>query len=249
MAALGRIALVTDFGVGSPYLGQIRLLMAASCPGLPVVELISDLPSFRPDLAAYLLPPLVRDLPPGTLYLVVVDPGVGSDRRALVVEGDGNLYVGPDNGLFSQVVRRARQPRVYRIDWRPERLSPSFQGRDLFTPVALDLATDRGQIPLAPISVDGLVGGDWPDELPAIIYQDVYGNAMTGLRASGLMPTQDLSVQGHRLSFARTFHLMPVGKAFWYENAFGLVEIAVNQGSARQELGLQLGDPVALFIP
>ncbi len=77
MIPVERIALFTDFGAASPYLGQIRLLLAQALPDLPVIDLISDLTPFRPDLAAYLLPALVRDMPQRTIYLGIVDPGVG----------------------------------------------------------------------------------------------------------------------------------------------------------------------------
>ena len=197
----------------------------------------------RQDLAAYFLPALVRYLPRGTLYLAVVDPGVGSSRPAIIVEADGNFYIGPDNGLLALVCRRALTCCIYRIDWRPETLSPSFQGRDLFTPVAISLS--RG-LPLArtALPIADIHGTEWPQDLPRVIYVDSFGNLITGLRAARVTPSDSLIVKGHRLAHARTFYEVPVGMAFWYENAFGLVEVAVNQGSATLELGLGVGDEI-----
>jgi S-adenosylmethionine hydrolase len=238
-----RIALVTDFGPGGPYVGQMRLRLAELAPGTPVVDLVCDLPPFRPDLAAYLLPALVRDVPSGTLYLCVVDPGVGGDRLALSVCADGDLFVGPDNGLLALVARRAADPEVRRVDWRPARLSASFHGRDLFAPVAAVLANGR-QPEATRVDLAGMVGSDWPDELPRILYADPYGNLVTGVRSSGLSRQSRVEAGGRALGFARTFCEVPPGEAFWYENAFGMVELAVNQGRADRALGLVPGDPV-----
>ncbi len=240
-----RIALVTDFGIASPYLGQIRLLLAAAFPSLPVIELISDLPPFRPDLAAYLLPGLVRDLPSSTLFLTVVDPGVGSERRALLLEADGNLFLGPDNGLLAMIARRARQCRIWCLDWRPIRLSATFHGRDLFAPAAIALL--RGEtLSWSSLTLEDLAGSAWPEELPRIVYQDTYGNLMLGIRAEKIESATLISLGGQALSWAGTFSAVPAGQAFWYENAFGLVEVAVNQGSAAQTLGLSVGQVVTL---
>ncbi|MBK8637982.1 MAG: SAM-dependent chlorinase/fluorinase [Chromatiaceae bacterium] len=247
MAGYSRIALLTDFGAASPYVGQLRLCLAAALPGISIIEVISDLPAFRPDLAAYLLPALVRDLPRGTLYLCVVDPGVGGDRLAIAVEADGNYFIGPDNGLLALVCRGALSFSVFRIDWRPEILSPSFQGRDLFAPVAISLTLGR-PLAMTPFDPDRLQGAKWPNDLPRVIYQDSFGNLITGIRAALVQPGGMMDVRGQRVPRARTFNEVPHGTAFWYENAFGLVEIAVNQGSAALKLGLEVGDEIAMGL-
>jgi hypothetical protein len=240
-----RIALVTDFGPAGPYLGQVRGVLDAAAPSIPVFDLVSDLPAFRPELAAYLLPQLGRDLPGDTLYLCVVDPGVGSERAVLVLQADENWYLGPDNGLLAIVARRAAQCRVWRVDWRPVRLSASFHGRDLLAPLAAALAT--GGADLGPIlDVGRIVGHDWPDDMLRVIYRDAYGNLCSGVRADRVGHDVRVMAGGYLLSFARTFSEVPVGAAFWYENAFGLLELAVNQGAADQVLGLVPGD--ALLI-
>jgi S-adenosylmethionine hydrolase len=240
-----RIALVTDFGPGGPYTGQVRLTLSASLPGVQVVELVSDLPPFRPDLAAYLLPRLMASMPSATLYLCVVDPGVGSDREALVLEADGSWLVGPDNGMLAQVARQARSCRRWSVDWRPPRLSDSFHGRDLFAPVAARVLAD-GEVPGVSGPLETLVGWDWAADLPAVVYIDPYGNLCTGLRADRVARDRTLLAGGRRLGYARTFCEVPPGTPFWYANSFGLVELAVNQRRADLVLGLRPGDPVAL---
>jgi S-adenosylmethionine hydrolase len=131
------------------------------------------------------------------------------------------------------------------VDWRPDRLSSSFHGRDLFAPIASMLC--EGTLP-ASMEVDcsHMVGSDWPNELPRLVYTDAYGNLMTGLRASSLSRDVVLRAGDRALGFARTFCEAGSGEAFWYENSFGLVELAVNQGRADITLGLRPGDPIGL---
>jgi len=239
-----RIALLTDFGAG-PYIGQIQLSLSAICGAVPVIDLISDLVPFRPDLAAYLLPGLCRAMPPGTLYLCVVDPGVGSDRAVLAARVGDDWLLAPDNGLLLPMLRRAPEARVFRIDWRPDRLSASFHGRDLFAPLAARLC--GGELPgTAATGPDALVGADWPPGRLVICYVDHFGNLITGRDADAVAPDQILVAGARRVSSARTFSDAAPGDAFWYRNAFGLVEIAVNQGRADVALGLTAGMTVTI---
>jgi S-adenosylmethionine hydrolase len=163
----------------------------------------------------------------------------------LIAEADGRLYVGPDNGLFELVLRRAVRPRTWEITWRPPVLSATFHGRDLFAPVAGRLA--RGEKPSAMASRTAPPGyPEWPDELPEIVYVDHYGNALTGLRGECVPITARLAAGGSAVGHAQHFAAVPRGAAFWYVNSNGLVEIAVNQGRADRDLGLAIGATVAI---
>ena len=240
------ILMFTDFGGGGPYLGQMRLSIERHAPGIPVLNLMSDLSPLDPRAAAYLLAALSAEIPPGSVLLGVVDPGVGSDRRLpVVMRAADRWYVGPGNGLFSVVAQQYPPTQAWWISWRPSRLSDSFHGRDLFAPVAAMLA--RGdEVPGEPVDSSSLGPQDWPDDLAEIIYLDDFGNAMTGMRASTLDPQQHLTVHGRRISPARTFGDAQPGAGFWYPNSCGLAEISVNQGSAREQLGLAVGDRVEI---
>ena len=235
------ILLFTDFGVAGPYQGELRAALLRTAPEVPVVDLMADAPSFRPDLAVYLLAALADTAQMGDVLLAVVDPGVGGDRAPLALRVDGRWLVGPDNGLFEFVLRRGRTVAPFEIVWRPDRLSASFHGRDLFAPVAARLARgDRaGLVAATPTRF-----GDWPDDLPAVVHVDRYGNAVTGLRAAHLPPGSGLAVAGRRLPSARTFGDVPRGEPFWYGNSSGLVEIAANAADAATLLGLAPGSPV-----
>lgn len=233
---------LTDFGYGNPYMGQIDALMRAGASQLPVGNLISDLPAFRPDLAAYLIPHLVEALPSRMLYVCVVDPGVGSERDILAVEVGEDLFLGPDNGLLSRLMREDACRGVYRIDWPESPRSQSFHGRDVFAPLATRIVNEQS-IQRSIVDPAGLVGWQWPKNLEKLIYMDCYGNLMTGISASELAKNRLLiSPKGDKIGFARTFCEVAKGVCFWYENAFGLVEIAVNQGHAGEVLGLTVGD-------
>jgi S-adenosyl-L-methionine hydrolase (adenosine-forming) len=233
------IALCTDFGLGGPYTGQVKAVLARMAPQVPVVDLFADLPAFSPQLAAYLLAAYALRLEPGDVIVAVVDPGVGSARRALVVEADGLWLTGPDNGLFEPTLRRANAWRAWLIEVPAEEgIAATFHGRDVFAPAAACLAL--GQEPQGP-QVEPTRFPDWPDDLAAIVYIDHYGNAMTGLRAASLAADTVLEVTGTRIARQRIFADVPPGGALWYENANGLAEIAVNAGSAAARFGLAPG--------
>jgi S-adenosyl-L-methionine hydrolase (adenosine-forming) len=239
------IVLFTDFGLVGPYTGQMKAVLSEAAAGVPVIDLFADAPMGNPKAAAYLLAAYSAWFAPGTIFLSVVDPGVGGARAAIIVEADGRWYVGPGNGLFELVLRRATAARRWDIDWQPDRLSASFHGRDLFAPVAAMLA--RGEPPPGNLRADDSDRRkDWPDDLAEIVYIDHFGNAMIGMRASALSHDATLSAAGRMLGKARTFGDRPHGTAFWYENSNGLAEIAVNRGRADCELGLQIGSPVAI---
>jgi len=241
------IVLFTDFGLEGPYTGQVKAVLYQTAPGVPIIDLLSDAPAGSPKPAAYLLAAYGAWFPPGTVLLAVIDPGVGSARAPVIVEAGGRWYVGPDNGLFELVMRRAVTPQTWEILWRPEALSASFHGRDLFAPVAARLALGE---PPSKIARPTEIGrrADWPDDLPEIAYIDRYGNAITALRAASLPKDARLDVRRRALSRVRTFSDAPPGEAFWYENSNGLVEIAVNAGRATEVLGLMIGDPVAIIV-
>jgi S-adenosyl-L-methionine hydrolase (adenosine-forming) len=139
------IVLFTDFGLHGTYTGQLKAVLHQMAPGVPAIDLFADAPVGNPKASAYLLAAYAVWFPVGTVFLCVVDPGVGGRRPAIVLEADGRWYVGPGNGLFELVLRRAAKTRSWDIDWRPEHLSASFHGRDLFAPVAAMLA--RGEPP------------------------------------------------------------------------------------------------------
>ena len=243
------IVLFTDFGPAGPYTGQMTAALCKTAPHVPVIDLLSDAPAFDPQASAYLLAALISDFPDGSIFLGIVDPGVGGGRMPVVVKAAAQWIVGPDNGLFDIVIRRSNQNDggAWRITHEPENLSASFHGRDLFAPAAAAIALGHS-VPGEQIAIDDLRHTGWPDDLAKIIYVDHFGNAMTGIRAKTLPSGTAFQISNTTISHARVFSDVATGALFWYENANGLAEISVNQGRA-DEFGLSVGAPVTVLAP
>ena len=223
------IVLFTDFGPAGPYTGQMTAALCKTAPHVPVIDLPSDAPAFDPQASAYLLAALISDFPDGSIFLGIVDPGVGGGRMPVVVKAAAQWIVGPDNGLFDIVIRRSNQNDggAWRITHEPENLSASFHGRDLFAPAAAAIALGHS-VPGEQIAIDDLRHTGWPDDLAKIIYVDHFGNAMTGIRAKTLPSGTAFQISNTTISQARVFSDVATGALFWYENANGLAEISVN---------------------
>lgn len=233
------VLLFTDFGAEGPYLGQMEAVLRRLAPSVDVVNLLSNAPVADPRRASYLLAALSRVFPAGSVFLAVVDPGVGGQRLPVVVKANGQWFVGPENGLFNTVAAHAPNAEWWVIDWRPDNLSTSFHGRDLFAPVAARIAL--GDLSLVRHAFSGPDLRAWPVDLAEIVFFDHYGNAMMGLRYDQKFDGRPFCVNGVYVPQADTFCAVPDGQAFWYRNSLGLIEIAVNRGRADQALGLHLG--------
>lgn len=235
------IFLFTDFGAADIYVGQVKAVLYQRAPKVPVVDLLHDAPAFNVKAGAHLLAALAGRIPAGSVTLAVVDPGVGGPRDAVAVVADGRWYVGPDNGLISVAAARAMKVEVFSIGWRPDDLSASFHGRDVFAPVAGMVASGRRKDAKLKKKAQ-LAVKLGAEDLAEVIYVDHYGNLVTGLRAGAVPRERALVVKGRKIPYARVFSRMPASDVFWYENSLGLVEIAANSASAQQKLGLVHGD-------
>ena len=239
------IFLFTDFGTADLYVGQVKAVLAQAAPDVVVIDLLNEAPRFRVEPAAHLLAALARHLPAGSITLAVVDPGVGTDRRPVVLRCDGRWFVGPDNGLLSVLATRCASPEVWEIRWAAsEALSRSFHGRDLFAPMAASIATsslsDSDVQPQSALQVQHDGGDAWE-----VIYLDGYGNVFTGIRSAVLEQTAVLQIRGETIAHAGIFAEAAGDRPFWYVNSIGLVEIACNRASAAARLGIRIGDRVA----
>ena len=245
------IVLFTDFGLAGPYTGQVDRGLApdrARRAGDPAVRRRAGRASRKP--AAYLLAAYAAWFPAGTVFLCVVDPGVGGSRRALIVEADGRRYVGPDNGLFELVLRRADAPRRWEITWRPphsvgelSRPRPVRPGRGTAGARRRLRQPRRGRPPqFAPARLARRSGRD---RLCRPLRQRA-DRVARRVRARGGATRRP--ARG-RSRLPPTFSAVAEGEAFWYVNSNGLVEIAVNRGRADRALGLAIGSPVSVRGP
>ncbi len=238
------IVLFTDYGLTGPYLGQVEIVLNDIVPHSRVVTLMADAPPHNPKASAYLLSALGRNLPANSVVFSVVDPGVGSNNdKPIIIKAIDKWYVGPDNGLFDLVCRNSDDICTWEITWQPNNLSNTFHGRDLYAPVCAML--EMGENPPG-VEFKWQDQHNWPNALDEIIYIDQFGNCMTGIPKGQLSNEAILEVSGNLFKQAITFANVRQGQGFWYENSSGLVEIAVNQGSAAKLFGLEISDKVQL---
>ncbi|WP_234554085.1 SAM hydrolase/SAM-dependent halogenase family protein [Thermus caliditerrae] len=252
---------LSDFGLEDPYVGVVKAVLRQRAPGVKVVDLAHALPPQDLRRAAYALFEALAYLPEGAVVLAVVDPGVGTRRRAIAAIGR-RLYVGPDNGLFTLawlldppqrafLLEKVRPPAPQGVQtlggWAPG--GHTFHGRDLFAPAAAHLALGLPAGELGPeVPVGSLLRLPLrlsPGPEGEVLTFDRFGNAITTLLQAPLGAW--VEVGGRRVPVRRTFGEVGEGEAVAYLGSAGLLEVAVNRGSAKEALGLKEGTPVRLL--
>lgn len=252
------VSLLTDFGVADTYVGQMKAALLGVAPEVTLVDLTHAVPAQDVRAGAYLLWTAVEAFPPGSLHVAVVDPGVGSERRAVAARSQrGDVLVGPDNGLLVPALGllgglEAAVELTEPAYWGPRR-SSTFHGRDVFAPVAGHLA--RG-VPLerlgrpvekleAPFSFPRPAeqGGQLVGE---VLHVDAYGNLVTNIPASRLPPRFRVYVGQAVISEAPHPHYMAVapGALLALVGSSGLLEVSVREDSAEDLLGVHRGERV-----
>lgn len=243
------ITLLTDFGTADGYVGELKGVLLAAAPSAQVVDITHDVTAHDVELGRLAVARYWRRFPAGTVHLVVVDPGVGSDRAALAVASDGRFLVGPDNGVLSPALllpgaRAVRLP-------VPRNAAPTFHGRDVFAPAAANIANGVPFDSLGDPVSDPVIhrtpephrtdAGDIAGQVIAI---DRFGNAITnllgGLRAGHLV------VGSNELPQRRTYSELREGEAGAVVGSAGLLEIVVREGRAADALNLKRGDVILL---
>jgi S-adenosyl-L-methionine hydrolase (adenosine-forming) len=253
------ITLLTDFGTRDYFVPAVKGVIYTINPQVQIADISHEIAAQDITSAAFVLAACYHDFPRGSIHLAVVDPGVGSERRAIVVEAGEYLFVGPDNGIFSYIFERESRVRVFHITraqfYRPN-ASQTFQGRDLFAPVAAWLS--RGVSP-------GALGDEIDDyirlEIPGpklgeekvegrIIHIDRFGNCITNLTAADVQSISKIEFAGREITrFCSHFaESAGSGELFAYIGSAGYWEIAVWCGSAAELTGARVGMEVVLEI-
>jgi len=242
------IVLFTDFGIRDPYVGQVKARLLEAAPAQQIVDLLHEAPAYNAHAGAHLLAAFAPTFPPGTVFFAVVDPGVGTARDAIVMLSGGQWFVGPDNGLMSIIAARNCESRVWRVMWQPEVLSASFHGRDLFAVIAAEIA--RGDFPTAKLTEIFKLNVVFDaEDMARVIYLDHFGNAWTGMRGAKIPKQARINAKDAAFEHSESFGFVGRGEGFWFVNSVGLVELAVNRGSAAQQFSLAVGDPVQIERP
>jgi S-adenosylmethionine hydrolase len=257
------ITLLTDFGTVDHYVAAMKGVMLGICPEARLIDVTHEIRAFQIAEAAFTLSQTWRYFPAETVHLIVVDPGVGSSRRALVAEADGHRFVAPDNGVLTMVRSAAASFRAWSIEdarffRRP--VSRTFHGRDIFSPVAAHVAVGTPLSEFGPEVQDPvLLAETEPVEVEpgvwsgTILHIDRFGNAVTSFgcnRFHGLAehPFEALCGTGRIARYYHDYTSAKPGEIFLINGSSGFVEVSMNQADAAAMLGLSAGSSVRLSL-
>jgi S-adenosylmethionine hydrolase len=258
------ITLLTDFGTVDYFVGAMKGVILTRSPKSVLVDITHAIPPQDVQLAAFTLSAAYSYFPTGSIHLAVVDPGVGSDRRPVLVEAAAHLFVGPDNGLFTLVLDKVPTAQIRHLT-NTAHFSPNpsstFHGRDIFAPVAAALAEgvspeDLGPTIQDPVRFESLRCEPTADGTLAgrIIYIDHFGNCVTNLPSDRLLPLSAMpsfclrvkEFQIRKLAGSYSEGAGQPGMPFLICGSAGLLEISVQSSSAARELKIRVGEPVRL---
>jgi len=276
------VALMSDFGNSDGYAGVMKGVLLSLCPEARPIDISHKVTSFSISSAAYVLFSLWGWYPPGTVFLSVVDPGVGSQRRECIATDGTRLVVTPDNGTLGLLHRINRELRCFRaseellsdLHSRKPTYSSTFDGRDLFAPLAgiaarglRDIsASASGDNFMFSILRDMVSHEVQPVSLPlfesrgnegVIMHTDTFGNCITSIHVNDIRPSGGSAAavvncsfdegksEKTAISMAGHYGAVPRGYPLSYWGSYGFLELAVREGNCAEELGLSVGDPVS----
>ncbi len=260
------ITLLSDFGLKDSYVAEMKAVISTICPEARIVDISHSIEKFNIRMGAFVLASAARYFPKGTIHVAVVDPSVGTKRRALLLETKHAFYLGPDNGLLILAAYREGILHVYQIT-KPKfllsRLSSTFHGRDVFAPAAAHLTRgtpshDFGseisdyEVPTftKPVSKAGKLKGE-------VLHIDDFGNVITNIASKDLkrigaklkdalkITLEDKSLQ---VRFSTTYGDVTDKSMLVLIGSHDFLEIAVNQGSASKKLGIKVGDAITVSV-
>lgn len=264
------VALLTDYGLRDSYVAEMKGAMLSVNPRLNLVDLSHEIAPYNITEAAYILRNAAREFPAGTVFVAVVDPGVGTDRNSIILQTDqGKYYVGPDNGLFGMLIKSEGFGRAWKLNntdyFRPGPISDTFHGRDIYGPVAAHLVSGVSPDEMGePISSSSLVTNNalTPSAAGAIVtatvlHIDRFGNVITNIpkafsqhlefdKLVRLSIGDSKKKKDFSAPLVKTFADVKKGQLALIYGGEGLLEVAVNQGSAAEKLKVQPGDQITL---
>ena len=247
--ALALVTLTTDFGTADGYVGAVKGVLHRLAPGVVVVDITHDVPRHDIAAGAHVLATAAPWFPVGTVHVAVVDPGVGGARRGVVVVAGGQVFVGPDNGIFELAAPRpSAVHEIAAAGFRADRVSSTFHGRDVFAVAAARLAAGAPPERAGPpVSLTGRLPGAGAHR---VVHVDVFGNLITDVDGGAVPAGSRVRVAGREVGPLRgTFEDVARGELVAYVGSGGTVEIAVREGSAAELFGAGRGAPVEVIGP
>ncbi len=260
-SASGVVTLTTDFGLKDPFVGVMKGQVLARYRDACIVDLTHEVLAHWPAEAGFWLARSFRYFPGGTVHVAVVDPGVGSERDFAIVEAEGHVFLAPDNGLLAAVVDAAEAPVLRRVSPGSLRRlgldtpSATFHGRDVFAPLAAELAAGREQPAALGPQVGELIPGWIEDPVVAsgqvtgtVVTVDRFGNLLTNIDRRHLLGIAQpvVRVAGRDLPLRRTYSDVRPGEYLALVNSFAVLEVARAEGSAAEGLGIARGAPIVV---
>jgi len=236
------ITLTTDFGLKDHYVGAMKGVILSMNPDALITDITHEIPPHDVFKGAFALRNFYRYFPRGTIHVAVIDPGVGNRRKPVAVEADGNIFVGPDNGVFTFIYRESKSFRVFEITDSKYFLSDvsfTFHGRDIFAPVAaylsLGVSVERlGKRMKKPLTLRIKEPEIRKGEIIGkVIYVDSFGNLITNIPAGLIKPESTICI-GKRVinGISKSYADVPEGRFLAVIGSSGLLEISINQGRA-----------------
>lgn len=241
------LTLTTDFGLSDHYVAAMKGVILGICPRAQIADVSHQVTPYQISEGAYLIAQAYPYFPKKTVHVVVVDPGVGSSRRAILVEAAGQYFVGPDNGVFTLVLTQERHKvrELSNARYFRHPVSQTFHGRDIFAPVAAHLAAGAppariGKLLRDPVRLDF--------SQPQALHVDRFGNIVTNLRARDLAGKPfSLQICGVKISaIAGNYADRPPGELFLIQGSSGYLEISMCQQSAAEKIGCRAGNAITL---
>lgn len=238
------ITLLTDFGTADYFVGAVKGAILAVNPRAVIVDITHEIAPQDIEAGAFTLLAAYKTFPAGTIHVGVVDPGVGSERRPIIVSANEQFFVGPDNGLFSYICDREPSHRVVHVTsdryFRPS-VSSTFHGRDIFAPVAAALSNGVALEDFG-AEIDDVVRLPSLETPLRIIHIDRFGNCVTNITRA----EKSLVINGQKISEFRQFYGEGDGESlFAIRGSAGFLEISVSGGSAAKILGAKRGDGIS----
>lgn len=258
------ITLLSDFGLKDPYVAEMKAVILTICPKVRVVDISHEIDKFNIRRGAFVLASAAPYFPKDTIHVAVVDPGVGTRRRPLIVETERCFYVGPDNGLLILSAQRERIRHVYTVSnprYMLPRISRTFHGRDIFASAAAHLARECSPSEFGPEVQDYVVPKfvkPWSREgtlFGEILHIDDFGNIVsnfslkdlekTGIKEGGLLSFR-IRGKAVTLKFCSAYGEVPAETPLAIIGSIDLLEISINQGNASEEFKAKIGDRIRI---